>query len=151
MFRSGRTHVEETAEHASTLRKVVCAIDLGPQSQAALQLASDVVRRSGGDVGLAHAIPTIEARPASDFDTDFAAHLSAGARLRVEELQDHTGTNYKVCVHGGNPAEVVAWAAVTQKADLVVIARGAILGGLGRLRTHAYSIINKSPVPVLSV
>jgi hypothetical protein len=35
--------------------------------------------------------------------------------------------------------------------DLVVIARGAILGGLGRLRTHAYSIINKSPVPVLSV
>lgn len=144
-------HVEESAEHAGALRKIVCAIDLGPQSEAALQMAHGIVQRSGGDVVVAHAIPTIEARPASYFDTDFSAHLAAEARLRVEELQDHTGTNFKVCVQGGDPAAVVARVVAAHKADLVVIARGAILGGLGRLRTHAYSIINKSPAPVLSV
>lgn len=144
-------HVEESAGHAGTLRKIVCAIDLGPQSEAALRLASGIVKRSRGDVMVVHAIPTIEARPASYFDTDFSAHLSAEARLRVEELQGQTGTNFKVCVQGGDPAEVVARAAGGYNADLVVIARGAILGGLGRLRTHAYSIINKSPAPVMSV
>ena len=106
---------------------------------------------TGGDVVVVHAIPTIEARPASYFDTDFSAHLSAEARVRVEELQDQTGTNFKVCVQGGDPSEVVARAVVAHRADLVVIARGAILGGFGRLRTHAYSIINKCPAPVLSV
>lgn len=146
-------HAEASAEHVNNppLRKVVCAIDLGPQSEAALNLATGIVQRTSGEVVVVHAIPTIEARPASYFDTDFAAHLSAEARLRIEELQDKTGTNCKVCIQGGDPAEVVGRAAASHMADLVVIARGAILGGLGRLRTHAYSIINKSPAPVLSV
>ncbi len=146
-------HIEESAQHfpIQPLRKIICAIDLGEQSEAALQLAASLVQRTSGDVVVVHAIPTIEARPASYFDTDFSAHLSAEARLRVEELQDQTGTSFKVCVQGGDPAEVVARAVAAHQAELVVIARSATLGGLGRLRTHAYSIINKSPAPVLSV
>jgi len=146
-------HAEESAEHprSSQLKSVLCAIDLGPQSEAALQVASGIAAQTGGDVQVVHAIPTIEVRPASYFDADFSAHLSAEARLRAEELQDKTGTNFKVCVQGGDPSEVVSRLATARQADLVVIARGAILGGLGRLRTHAYSIINKSPAPVLSV
>ena len=146
-------HAEESAEgHTSCdLRSVACAIDLGPQSNAALKTAAGIAHETKGDVLVVHAIPSIEVRPASYLDTDFSAHLSAEARVRVEELQDQTDTNFKVCIQGGDPADVVARVACAHKVDLVVIARGAILGGLGRLRTHAYSIINKSPVPVLSV
>jgi hypothetical protein len=36
-------------------------------------------------------------------------------------------------------------------ADLLVIGRNPAPGILGRLRTHAYSIIRQSPCPVLSV
>jgi hypothetical protein len=36
-------------------------------------------------------------------------------------------------------------------ADLVLIGRGSISSTLGRLRTHAYQIIQRSPCPVISV
>jgi len=36
-------------------------------------------------------------------------------------------------------------------ADLIVLGRGAIHETLGRLRTHAHGIIQRSPCPVLSV
>lgn len=146
-------HAEESpgATVEPELKKVICAVDLGPQSDAALKMAAGIAEQTNGEVQVVHAIPTIEVRPASYFDADFSAHLAAEARLRAEELQDRTGTFFKVCVQGGDPAEVVGRIAASHKADLVVIARGAIQGTLGRLRTHAYSIINKSPAPVLSV
>lgn len=135
----------------TAIRQILCAIDLGPQSENALEMASSLSTETGAEVLVVHAIPTIEVRPASYFDADFSAHLSAEARLRMEELQDRVETRFKVCVQGGDPADVVRQAALSRNSDLVIIARGAILGGLGRLRTHAYSIINKSPAPVLSV
>jgi nucleotide-binding universal stress UspA family protein len=36
-------------------------------------------------------------------------------------------------------------------ADLIVLGRGAMHETLGRLRTHAHGIIQRSPCPVLSV
>jgi hypothetical protein len=38
-----------------------------------------------------------------------------------------------------------------QDTDLVLIGRGSISSTLGRLRTHAYGIIQTSPWPVVSV
>jgi nucleotide-binding universal stress UspA family protein len=37
------------------------------------------------------------------------------------------------------------------QSDLLIIGRSPASGVLGRLRTHAYSIIRRSPCPVLSV
>jgi hypothetical protein len=37
------------------------------------------------------------------------------------------------------------------RADLVVIGRGSVSEPFGRLRTHAFGIIQRSPCPVLSV
>jgi nucleotide-binding universal stress UspA family protein len=41
--------------------------------------------------------------------------------------------------------------ALRTQADLVVIGRGHTQRALGRLRTHAYSILRNSPCPVLSI
>jgi len=145
-------HAEtEPPEAVYPLKSVVCALDCGPHSEDALRMASGLARQSAAGVTIVHAIPAIEVRPVTYFDTEFSAQLTAEARERIAEVQKKLGTNYRVCVHGGDPAEVVRQAAEAHDANLVVIARGAILGGLGRLRTHAYSIVNKSPVPVLSV
>jgi hypothetical protein len=38
-----------------------------------------------------------------------------------------------------------------EAADLIVIGRGSIQTTLGRLRTHAYAIVQRSPCPVVSV
>jgi hypothetical protein len=46
---------------------------------------------------------------------------------------------------------VVREAVLRERAQLVVIGRGHTQGGLGRIRTHSYSIIRSSPCPVLSI
>jgi hypothetical protein len=38
-----------------------------------------------------------------------------------------------------------------EQADLVVVGRGSVAEPFGRLRTHAFGIIQRSPCPVLSV
>jgi nucleotide-binding universal stress UspA family protein len=145
-------HSEE--EHPvvpAPLKSVLCAIDLGPHSEDVLRTTAQISKDRNLDVTIVHAIPAIEVRPINYFDTEFSAQLCKEARDQINELQTIAGTNFRVCIHGGDPAEVVRQGALAHEANLVVIARGAILGGLGRLRTHAYSIVNKSPVPVLSV
>ena len=62
-------------------------------------------------------------------------------RGAIDDIQKRAGTDFGVCIHGGEPDQVVGDAARAHQANWVVIARGAILGGLGRLWTHACSII----------
>lgn len=145
-------HTEELPEAKTAgFDHIVCGVDLGPMSDAVMAFADTLARREKADLTLVHALPVIEVRPASYFDVDFAAHLSAEARSKFDALQAKFGTNYKVCIHGGEPADVMREAAIQHKAGLMITGRGHVTEGLGRLRTHSYSVINKSPCPVLSV
>ena len=69
----------------------------------------------------------------------------------MEEFRRQVNIPAHICVGGGDPAAVVHAAAEEHAADLVVIGRGAVADGAGRLRTHSYSIIRQSPCPVVSV
>lgn len=145
-------HAEEAVPLDGTgIRNVVCGIDLGPLSETVVSYADQFVKHTGADLTLVHAVPVVEVRPASYFDVDFAAHLTAEARAKIDELQKKLGTKYRVCIHGGDPADVMREAAHGHSADLAIVGRGHVTEGLGRLRTHSYAVINKSPCPVLSV
>ena len=145
-------HAEEAVPlDGTSVRNVVCGLDLGPLSETVLSYANEFVKRTGADLTLVHAVPVVEVRPASYFDVDFAAHLTAEAGAKMDELQKKLGTSYRVCIHGGDPAEVMRVAAHRHSADLAIVGRGHVTEGLGRLRTHSYAVINKSPCPVLSV
>ncbi|MBM3813707.1 MAG: universal stress protein [Acidimicrobiia bacterium] len=132
-------------------RHIVCAIDLGPQSEATVKWASSLAREYGAQLTVAHATPEVEAFPARYMDSEFAALLASRAREQVAELTRKAGVNCEIWIGSGNPAEAIRAAATESKADLVVIARGALAAGIGRLRTHAYAIIRNSPCPVVSV
>jgi nucleotide-binding universal stress UspA family protein len=145
-------HAEEPlADDMIGVHRITCGIDLGPTTESTVEFAADLSKAVNGPVWLAHAIPTIEVRPMSYFDVDFNAHVSEEARARIEQMQERLGTKFPICIHGGEPGDVVRESALTHRADTVVIARGKVTGGLGRLRTHSYAIINKSPCPVISV
>ena len=145
-------HAEEAVPlDGTSIRNVVCGIDLGPLSETVLAYADQFVKMAGADLTLVHAVPVVEVRPASYFDVDFAAHLTAEARAKIDGLQKKFGTKYRVCIHGGDPAEVMRVAVHGHSADLAIVGRGHVTEGLGRLRTHSYAVINKSPCPVLSV
>jgi nucleotide-binding universal stress UspA family protein len=70
---------------------------------------------------------------------------------RMMDLREQVGGDGEVLVETGTPHEVVANIAARREAGLVVIGRSSPSGVLGRLRTHSYSIIRRSPCPVLSV
>lgn len=145
-------HLEEAPAAASiAFRRILCAVDLGPQSRKALYWAAKMAAESGARLILAHAIPSIEARPGEYFDQDLNAELMNAARQELEKLQEGVKAEAEVLVEGGDAPKVVCRAARENQADLMVIGRGSAAGVFGRLRTNAYAIIRESPCPVVSV
>jgi nucleotide-binding universal stress UspA family protein len=132
-------------------KNIVCAIDLGPHADRTLSWAAHLVRDSAAKITVVHATPAVESRPAKYLDTEVFAEMQKQAREEIEHLLERTGVHAQICLEGGDPASVVRNAAIGHDADLLVIGRGSAAGGLGRLRTHAYSIIRQSPCPVVSV
>lgn len=132
-------------------KKILCAVDLGPQADAALRWAADFAEANRGTVTIVHAVPVIEARPAKYLDTEFHAELRRQAALEVEKLRLRVGINAEVLIVDGEPAKALREVAEEQKADLLVIARGSAAEGWGRLRKHAYDIIRNAPCPTVSV
>jgi len=141
-------HLEGTPEIPSVdFRTILCAVDLGPQSRKTLCWAAQMATDFGARLLLAHAIPSIEARPGDYFDTGLTGELSKAAREELARL----GGDAEALVEGGDPPQVICRLAADRHADLLVIGRGSAAGLFGRLRTNAYAIIRQSPCAVVSV
>jgi len=128
-----------------SFRKVICAIDLGPQSGATLSWANAFAAEFGAGVHIVHAIP--EAGQA--FPPGEEAVQQASAALK--SIENAVGSCATVSILPEEVAAAVCGCAAREHADLVVIGRSVHDGVLGRLRANAYSIIRQSPCPVVSV
>jgi nucleotide-binding universal stress UspA family protein len=147
-------HLEDTGAVPDVpIQRVLCAIDLGPQSRRALEWARSFSRDFKATLMIVHAVPRIESRPtgAAADTTDWLVDLSEMARQELSNMQAEVGSDAEVRIEAGDPAHAVHKAAAELNADLVVIGRGSAAGVFGRLRANAYSIIREAPCPVVSV
>jgi nucleotide-binding universal stress UspA family protein len=145
-------HREQVPSPATeTIRRVLCAVDLGDHSEKTLKWAAACAAAFGAELLAVHAVPGAEGRPAKFFDAEFVSDLVKRAREELEALVSRCGCTARVIVEAGAPSTVVQSLGEREGADLVVIARGAVAAGSGRLRTHAYAIIRDAPCPVVSV
>jgi nucleotide-binding universal stress UspA family protein len=119
------------------IQRVVCAVDLGPQTRAVLNWATGMASVSGASLSIVHAMAPIA-------DVDFVEDELA--RLR-EEREISAEIHL---IRGDVPASICATAS-SLAADLLVIGRGHGCGGTGRLPSHAYAILRSSLCPVVSV
>ena len=147
------THTEEAelGRHVEC-KRIVCAVGRSETSLPVIRHAKDLAAESGAIVSLVHAVP-FAATP-DTFHAESQRLFSdsmANARQQIEDLQKAAGTEWSVCVKGGEVAEVVREAALQHQADLVVAGRGRLPEWFGGLRTHAYAVIRDSPCPVLSI
>lgn len=133
-----------------TFRNVLCALDLGPRSGAALTWAAEFGARFESQLHVIHALPSLEVRPACYLDAEFQASLDRSAREEICALMETVGLRASILIRHGVVARVVAAAAQSVKADCVVIGRHSS-GLLGRLHADAYAIVRESPCPVVSV
>jgi nucleotide-binding universal stress UspA family protein len=132
-------------------RNILCAVDLGPQSEKTLGWASCFAQEFGATLHLAHALPMLGGGQAEYFDPDWRLMLTNQAKEQLEELQQKAGTTASITLDNGDVSRVVHQAALATRADLVVIGRSSSAGILGRLRANAYAIIRESPCPVVSI
>ena len=114
-------------------QRICCAVDLEPHSAKVLEWAVQFAQEYRAELTMLH------------------AGEGEGSILELTRLKEAAGAKAEVRIEDGEPAKVVARLAAKQKADLLVIGRGAESGLLGRLVATAYSIIRLSPCPVVSV
>jgi nucleotide-binding universal stress UspA family protein len=144
-------HLEQAPPPAPQgLRRIVCAVDLGPQSRKTVEWAIGMQTEFAAELTLVHATTPISDDPEA-MAAEWLARMRQNAEDELRNLQGETGANAAIVVECGEPAHVISAAASRLNADLVVIARGSASGVFGRLRTNAYAIIRQSPCPVASV
>ena len=132
-------------------RTVICAVDATPRSSPLMEWAAEYSKASGASLRLLHVVTGAESWPERALDREFEEALRQQAREAIEKLQRSVGVNAPLCIGGGEIATGVREEAQRHGADLIVIGRGILHETLGRLRTHAHSIIRQAPCPVISV
>jgi nucleotide-binding universal stress UspA family protein len=140
-------HLEETPAEVGPVRTILCAVDLGPQSAAALEWASHLAGELCASLTLLHVASCPTASP------EAAGHATVldAAREELARLQDAVGAPAGLRVEAGEACRAICGAACLLGASLLVIGRGSASGVFGRLRTNSYAIIRQSPCPVVSV
>lgn len=144
------THAEEqwAPELPGT---VLCAMDDTSRSPAVLQWAADFCQRTGAELKVIHVAPPINDWLALPDERELQAQVCEQARVNIEALRHTAGVETPIRIASGSVAETIAEEARQDEAGLVIIGRGVAHSTLGRLRTHVYGIVQKSPCPVLSV
>ena len=143
-------HIEEAAPVASPFQKILCAVDLGPQSARTLAWASWLQREFHGQLTLIHAIAA-HAEVLDEPDLSWRTGIREIAEEELLRLQRETGADADLLLEAGEPVRIICSAAARVGAGTIVIGRGSAAGDFGRLRTNSYAIIRQSPCPVVSV
>jgi nucleotide-binding universal stress UspA family protein len=130
-------------------RHIICAVDLKPESQHVIEAAVALANDAGATLELVNV-------PAETACTAVAEHYMQHLLKGVPEaaqlsIQVAAPLALPAKGDGGSVADGIRDLALRKRADLVVIGRGAIQKGFGRLHSHAYDIIRDCPCPVLSV
>lgn len=131
-------------------RHILCALDLKPESRRTLELAIEIAGESDAMLEMVHVAPEGEITPLNT-ESRLQELLVEAARNELVKIHEEAGAEVEMVLAGGSVAKLVRSVALRKRSDLVVIGRGCIQEGFGRLRTNAYAIIREAPCPVLSV
>ena len=132
-----------------TPKQVLCALDLGPASDAVLRWANGRAAAFHSELTILHVEPRLDSPGEEFYAHEWRRHLMAQAGEAVAQLQSREGTHAQIILEPGDVAEGAARIVRKLSADLLVIGRGESPDA--RLGTHAYDIIRKSPCPVVSI
>ena len=144
------SHAEK--QHAQQLpRKILCALDGSDKSLAIAHWAAEFSREIGASLQFLHVVRPISDWLALESEQELQEELRAEARNRIEPALKSAGLNFPLRIAVGEIVATITEDARQEGSDAIVLGRGAIHETLGRLRTHAHGIIQRSPCPVISV
>jgi nucleotide-binding universal stress UspA family protein len=144
-------HVEPGPTALPPFRNILCAVDFGPQSEAAVRWADNFARSMGAKLFVSHVVPMVPMGQWGDVEVDLTAAIRKDAEDQARVLMDTTAATGSCLVESGPVVATLRELVKEKNADLLVIGRHHQSGILGRLRDTAYAIIRESPCPVVSV
>ncbi len=146
-------HLEEAPTYSSIgFATVLCAVDLGPDSDAVLQWGATFAREYGAKLVVVHAIPpSTVSLGGLYFDPQWHDQVRNEAESAIRLLLNDIGSQGDIIVKTGDAPHGVRTVAEECGANVLVIGRGRSAGVLGRLRTNAYAILRESPCPVAAI
>jgi nucleotide-binding universal stress UspA family protein len=134
-------HMEEQSGHPFfPMRRILCAADLGPESEKVLAWAAGLQKQTGAELTILHCAPILP-----------NSAVRAAAQEELERLVNQLEVTAPLGIQTGEPAPTICAEARRLSAEVLVIGRGSAAGHFGRLRSNAYAIIRASPCPVVSV
>lgn len=133
------------------IKNIVCAVDLGKQTCAALKYAHGMATDFHAELTVVHCVPQARDLPNEYSDAGWWHNLVENAQSSIENLLADMQIRATIRIESDDVARGVKTCADAVHADLVVIGRSVEDNFLGRLRTNAYSVIRQSPCPVISV
>jgi nucleotide-binding universal stress UspA family protein len=137
---------ESLATAAIPLRRVLCAVDLGPRSERTYAWAAWLAGEFQAQLTLMHALACTP-----DTEGSWRVQIRQTVAEEFTRMQTAVGVPAETLIEAGEPAHAICSAVARTHADVLVIGRGSAAGVFGRLRTNAYAIIRESPCPVVSV
>jgi nucleotide-binding universal stress UspA family protein len=132
-----------TPEGMISIRKIVCAVDLGPQTRTALNWAAGFASDSKAELSILHILPSVP-------DVAWRDRLEDMAREQITACQNELGIRADLHLRFGHIPSGLTEAVKELAPDLLVIGRGHLTAG-ARLRGGAYAVIRDSSCPVVSV
>jgi nucleotide-binding universal stress UspA family protein len=139
-------------QHAQQVpRKIICALDGSEKSLALAQWAAGFSHQVGASLQLLHVVRSISDWLSLESQQSLQEELRMEARNRIEGGLKTAGLDLPLRVAVGEIVATITEEARQESADLIVLGRGGMHETLGRLRTHAHGIIQRSPCPVMSV
>jgi nucleotide-binding universal stress UspA family protein len=139
-------------------KRILCAIDLVPESVHVIRKAGELARCLGAQVAVAHVVPQahrnglhVHGEAVGQRDLERQNFYTDHARQEIARIQAAAGTEFSVCVDAGPVATTIAEMARKNQASLVITGRGAVEHFLGTVRSHAYPIVYEAGCPVLSL
>jgi len=144
-------HTEEPAHLKPEFQTILCAVDLSDKSHVPLRWAAQFADNTGAKLRIVHVIPSVTPMGAEYNYFDLQQEMADAARLQIDLLQCSEGTHGCVEILSGDVASAVRCAAKSAGANFLVIGRSMDGTLMGRLRTHAYPIIRRSPCSVISI
>ena len=136
---------------ASTPASIVCALDGSPSTGPLAHWAVEFANTMDARLTLLHVVGPVTDWASSDSEQRLQEEAREEARGQLAAVLRSAGVSTPLRVAVGAVVPTVAEEAARERADLVIIGRRLLRKPFGRVRTHAYGIIQRSPSPVVSV
>jgi nucleotide-binding universal stress UspA family protein len=130
--------------------RFLCAVDANVRDASLLKWAAQFACEQHSELQVVHAVHATAPTPGIESES-LCDLLFNAARKNLEELQAEAGTKFDIRLRLGPVGHVVREAALEQKSDLILVGRGSVQKGFGRLRSSAYAVIREAPCPVISI